>query len=218
VTKSLDTGVEESMDFDGLTIAFDERVLRPRPWTAEQSRWAAALLKGLGPGAVLELCAGAGQIGLAAVAESARRLVCVDADPVAAMFAERNARAAGMSDRVQVRQTRLSDSLARDEVFALIIADPPWVRRIHTGRFPDDPLFAIDGGEDGLDVARACLEVIGGHLAPEGVALLQLGGAGQAAALEPELGMAGLRTVEVRTYQSGAVARLEHVARATRTD
>ena len=30
--------------FDILDIAYDERVLEPRPWTAEQSRWGAELL------------------------------------------------------------------------------------------------------------------------------------------------------------------------------
>ena len=31
-------GSSEVIEFGGLTIGFDERVLRPRPWTAEQSR------------------------------------------------------------------------------------------------------------------------------------------------------------------------------------
>ena len=34
----------EDMDFGRLRIAFDDRVLRPRPWTAAQSEWAAEIL------------------------------------------------------------------------------------------------------------------------------------------------------------------------------
>ena len=57
------------MVFGHLPIAFDERVLRPRPWTVAQSRWAAELLHDRpAPSAVLELCAGAGHIGLLALA------------------------------------------------------------------------------------------------------------------------------------------------------
>jgi methylase of polypeptide subunit release factors len=216
VTDSDGTGQEETADFDGLTIHFDDRVLRPRPWTAEQSRWAAALLEGLDPGPVLELCAGAGQIGRASVAGSTRRLLCIDADPAAAGFATRNARTAGMTDRVEVREARLTEALAAEEEFVLILADPPWVSSTETDRFPEDPLSAIDGGGDGLDVARQCLEVIADHLAHEGVALLQLGSEAQVVALQPEIGPAGLGTSEVRNYQGGVVARLERRPHASK--
>jgi release factor glutamine methyltransferase len=197
----------ETVEFDGLTITFDERVLRPRAWTVAQSRWAAELLSGLPPGAVLELCSGAGQIGLAAVARAERELVCVDADPVAAAYSEQNARAAGLADRVQVREGRLTEVVKEDERFVLVIADPPWVESAETGRYPEDPLAAIDGGRDGLSVARECLQVIEAHLAESGAALLQLGSVDQVAALM-SLGSGSLRCLEVRHFERGAVALL----------
>ena len=202
----------ESVDFDGLTIHFDDRVLRPRAWTAEQSRWAASLLPDLPAGAVLELCAGAGQIGLAAVARSPRHLVCVEADPVAARYAVLNAGRCGLADRVEVREAAMVRALGPDERFPLVVADPPWVRRTETARFPEDPLMAIDGGDDGLDVARECIEVIGQHQAPGGAALLQLGSGDQVHALRPELEVAALKVVEVRDYRRGVVALLQHAA------
>ncbi|HEX4687121.1 MAG TPA: RsmD family RNA methyltransferase [Nocardioides sp.] len=205
---SSSTRAEHAIDFDGLTIRFDDRVLRPRPWTVAQSRWAAALLADLPPGPVLELCAGAAQIGLAAVAGSRRRLLCVDRDPVASAFAAVNARGAGLTAYVEVRTAAMTEALTADETFVLVIADPPWVRRDETGRYPEDPLTAIDGGPDGLDVARECLEVIGVHLAPGGVALMQLGAEGQVVALENEIASAGLRTAEVRGFDAGVVVRL----------
>jgi cyclopropane-fatty-acyl-phospholipid synthase len=94
---------ERQHDFEGLTIRYDERVLAPRDWTAAQSRWAAELIGSAPPGPVLELCAGAGQIGLLAIAGTAHRLVAVDADPVACEFVRTNARAAGLADRVEIR-------------------------------------------------------------------------------------------------------------------
>jgi release factor glutamine methyltransferase len=199
----------QTVDFGGLTIRFDDRVLRPRPWTVAQSHWAAALIAGLPPGPVVELCAGAAHIGLAAVLRSQRRLVCVDADEVAAGFAADNARAAGMAARVEVRQALVTEALAVGEQFALVIADPPWVRRGHTGSFPEDPIRAIDGGPDGLQVARECVEVIGAHLSGSGAALLQLGSSDQAESLGPEIETAGLTTVEVRRYDGGVVTLLE---------
>ena len=57
----------QSVDFEGLRIEYDEHVLAPRPWTAAQSRWAAELIRVAPPGPVLEVCSGAGHIGLLAV-------------------------------------------------------------------------------------------------------------------------------------------------------
>jgi len=199
------------VDFGGLQISFDTRVLRPRDWTTAQSWWAAALSRDLPAGDVLELCSGAGQIGLLAVAESERHLVCVDVSPIAASYTRHNAAAAGFSDRVSVRTGLISEVLPRGEQFPLIIADPPWVRRSETVRFPEDPLLAIDGGDDGMDVVHECLRAISGHLAPGGVALIQLGSQDQAEAVAGLLACSGLVAGEVRAYgERGVLLRIDH--------
>jgi len=193
------------MAFGGLEIAYDDRVLEPRPWTAQQSRWAAELFAAAPPGPVLELCSGAGHIGLLAVALEPRPLVCVDVSPVACGYARRNAAAAGLAPLVDVRQGRLEESLGTDERFAVVIADPPWVPSAETARYPDDPLLAIDGGADGLAVARTCLGVAAAHLLPGGDLVLQLGTSDQATGLAGE--SAVLRLVEVRDGERGVLAR-----------
>ena len=199
------------MTFGSLTISFDDRVLRPREWTAAQSDWAAELADAAPGGTVLELCAGAGHIGLLAVASSGRRLLCVDANPVACDYARANAVAAGMADRVEVREGRLEEALEPGESFPLIIADPPWVPREQTSRYPEDPLTAIDGGDDGLDVARACLTVVDEHLAPGGSAVLQVGTRAQTDVLrqEPCFTEGRLAMVEVRQQVRGVLARVD---------
>lgn len=171
------------MDFDGLDIVWDQRILRPRPWTARQSRWAEELLGDAPPGDVLELCSGAGHIGLRAIHRNDRRLVMVDIDPVACSFARRNIDAAGLQGRVEIRQTALDAAVQLQERFALIIADPPWVTSTGTHTFPEDPLLAIDGGDDGLSIARACVDLATSHLLPGADLLIQLGSVEQAEAL-----------------------------------
>jgi methylase of polypeptide subunit release factors len=131
-----------------------------------------------GPASALELCAGAGHIGLLTLAMAdARpvRLVTVDVNPAACEHTRRNAETAGLGDRVDVRLGRIEAVLAPDERFDIVIADPPWVARSETDRHPDDPLVAIDGGVDGLEVVRDCLRATERHLVPGGSLVLQLG-------------------------------------------
>lgn len=173
--------------FGSLKISYDDRVLLPRPWTELQSLWAAELASAAPKGRILELCAGAGQIGLLAAVLADRDLVAVDLDAAACGFVEHNAREAGVGDRVEVRHLDLESACRQDETFPIIIADPPWVPAAQTGRFPADPLTAIDGGPDGLDVARACLTVIDAQLDPRGFALLQLGTTDQVGVLRDGL-------------------------------
>ena len=201
----------DHLTFGSLQIAFDEQVLRPRGWTAAQSLWAADLLPDLPEGPVLELCAGAGQIGLLAVLDSSRSLVCVDANEVACDFARANAQAAGIAERVEVRTGRLESALDPGERFSLVIADPPWVPRDEISRYPEDPTTAIDGGGDGMEVARACLRVIDAHLEAGGAALLQLGTQAQAAALADEgpVRRGSLEVVEVRPEERGVLVRID---------
>jgi release factor glutamine methyltransferase len=195
--------------FGTLDITYDARVLEPRPWTAEQSRWAAELLADLPPGPVLELCSGAGHIGLLTAALSRRPLVAVDIDPAACAFARRNATRAGL--HVDVREGPMDRVLAAGESFVLVTADPPWVRRADTGRFPEDPLLAIDGGVDGLDLARRCLGVADAHLTDSGSVLLQLGTEAQVAEIAAwAREHSRLRVVESRPYGArGTVVRLD---------
>jgi release factor glutamine methyltransferase len=149
---------EKTVMFGPLVIQYDPDGLAPRAWTQLQSHWAAELLGELPEGDVLELGAGPGQIGLLALVEAdagsdapsrrrrRRRLVQVDEDQAACGLAERNAAAAELTDRVDVRCGVAEDALHPDERFALVIADPPWVRTDRVDDYPDDPPPAIDGG------------------------------------------------------------------------
>ncbi len=210
----LGSQVEQTIVFGHLPIVFDQRVLQPRPWTVAQSRWAAELLQTM-PGAsvALELCSGAGHIGLLALAMADAlpvRLVAVDVNPAACELARRNAAATGLGERVEVRQGRIDAVLAPEERFDLVIADPPWVASSVTDRFPDDPLIAIDGGSDGLDIVRSCLRACERHLVPDGSVVLQLGSPDQALRVQDHLRATGSRLSarEVRSFGAHGVLML----------
>ena len=168
--------VSSSVEIGGLVFSYDHRVLTPRPWTQAQSDWARDLLDQAPEGPVLELCSGAGHIGLLTLLGNERSLIMIDVEEAACTFARTNASAAGLLDRVEIRQGRLEDQVRPGEIFPLVIADPPWVLSSQVGRFPEDPVLAIDGGADGLGPTRSCLHVIDQHLDPAGHAVIQLGG------------------------------------------
>ena len=128
-------------------------------------------------------------------------------NPVACDYARRNAEAAGLGDCVEVRDGTLTTCSTTRERFALVIADPPWVRRAEVGRFPEDPLLAIDGGDDGLDAgADLSSRWRGGTCCPAASAApARHRRAGRRA------GGSGRRSTSSRSgrYERGVVARLD---------
>ncbi|WP_375490764.1 methyltransferase [uncultured Jatrophihabitans sp.] len=196
--------------FGPLTVAYDDRVLEPRPWTYAQSTWAAEIAAQSAPGPLLELCAGAGHIGLAAAVLADRDLVQVEADPVAAEYARGNAARAGYAARVEVRAQRLEDAVGAHERFGVIVADPPYLPTGEVPRWPDDPVTAIDGGGDGLGVIRACLAVAGAHLSSDGRLVLQVAGVAQADTVAAMLARerTALQVLETRVHDEARAIML----------
>ena len=190
--------------FGPIEVAYGDGVLVPRPWTIAQSEWAAELSGDLPDGPIVELCAGVGHIGLAAAVLTGRSLILVEADPVAAGFAVRNAATLGLADRVEMRAERLETAARPEESWPIILADPPYIPSGDIGRFPEDPQHAIDGGEDGLDLVRSCLAFAGRHLMPGCPLILQVAGPAQAdqviqaaiAVNQPDLEPEAVRTID----------------------
>jgi methylase of polypeptide subunit release factors len=165
-------------NFGPLAVEFDEGVLSPRPWTLVQSARAAQRLAHLPDGPVLELHCGAGHIGQATAAWTGRDLVQIDDDPSCCSWATRNARRNALATSVVCADVDAAPVAPAS--CALVLADPPYVPARETGRYPEDPRHAIDGGADGLDGVRACLPTAARVLRSGGVLLLQVRGPRQA--------------------------------------
>jgi release factor glutamine methyltransferase len=193
----------------GLSIAYDDRVLRPRAWTILQAEWAAEIARSRS-GPILELFAGVGHIGLVAARLAGRPLIQVDVDPVACGFAVENAWRAGMAHCVSVRCCANEHAVGEGERFSVVISDPPYLRSDEVAGH-DDPRGAVDGGPDGLGPARRSLHQIARRLPPGSIVLLQLRGDRQVRQLTGEQ----LRQFEVKGIRSDgperAVVRLDLV-------
>jgi release factor glutamine methyltransferase len=145
-------------EFCGLRIAVDPGVFVPRRRTELLVSEAAACVAG--PGAVgVDLCCGSGAVGAALASVLDRlELYAVDIDPVAVACARRNLEPVGG----RVLEGDLYEPLPqglRGRVDVLV-ANTPYVPHDSVAMMPPEardhePLVALDGGEDGLDVQRA---------------------------------------------------------------
>jgi release factor glutamine methyltransferase len=194
-------------EFWGRSFLVDRRVLVPRPDTETLVEAALALGDAVaaGDGAsaprVHDACSGSGCVAISLAAERPGwRLSASDVSAGALEVARANASAlldpARPGGPVQFAESDLLSSVPGE--FDLIVSNPPYVESAEAGRLLglgwSEPLAALDGGADGLDLIR--------RLVPRAAAALSPGGA---------------LVVEADPSQAGAVAalfrasRLEHV-------
>ncbi|MFI9270865.1 putative protein N(5)-glutamine methyltransferase [Kitasatospora sp. NPDC052896] len=162
-------------EFCGLRVAVDPGVFVPRRRSEFLARQAGALAR---PGAVvLELCCGTGAAGAAlAAAVGPVELHAADLDPAAVRCARRNVAAAGG----RVYQGDLYQPLPaglRGRVDVLI-ANAPYVPSGEVDLLPaearlHEPLVALDGGADGVDIQRRVAAAAPAWLAPGGHLLIE---------------------------------------------
>ena len=159
-------------EFCGLRIAVDPGVFVPRRRTEFLVQQAVAVAP---PGAiVVDLCCGAGAIGAAlAAALDQAEVHAVDIDPAAVRCARRNVSGhVYEGDLYQPLPARLKGRVG------ILTANVPYVPTGEIGFLPPEarahePLVALDGGPDGLDVLRRVAAGAPDWLAPGGHLLIE---------------------------------------------
>jgi release factor glutamine methyltransferase len=158
---------------------------------------------------ILDLGTGTGCLLLALLSEMPHSTgLGIDCSDKAIAVARRNAAALGLSARAEFLVGDWTNGV--NERFNLVITNPPYIRTEDLpGLEPEvsryEPRLALDGGADGLASYRAIAGGLAGVLAPDGVAVLEVG-AGQADAVQRILRQAGLRETACRD-DLGGVAR-----------
>lgn len=128
---------------------------------------------------VLDLCCGSGTIAISIACElSDAQVTAIDMSPDAVALATRNAEASGVIDRVRILEGNLFGALDADAdgtpddgdgFFDLVVSNPPYIPTAKLVAMPGEivdwePMRALDGGEDGLDVFREIVAGIAGFL------------------------------------------------------
>ncbi|MFJ6737739.1 putative protein N(5)-glutamine methyltransferase [Streptomyces sp. NPDC091279] len=161
-------------EFAGLRIAVEPGVFVPRRRTeflVEQ-----ALAHAPGASVVVDLCCGSGALGAAlAAALGAVELHAADIDPAAVRCARRNVPATGHVHTGDLFEALPAQVRGRVDILA---ANVPYVPTGEVGLLPaeardHEPLVALDGGTDGLDVLRRVAAEAPRWLAPGGCLLVE---------------------------------------------
>ena len=185
-------GIQE---FHGLAFSVDGRVLIPRPETEQLVDLGydrvRAILTGAPrpPGApeirVWDVATGSGAVAVALAALLRKRgyleevrLIASDVSPDALAVAVENAVAHGVADRVELVRGDLLDIPDRARV-DLLLANLPYVPTAVVPTLPvevrAEPMLALDGGPDGMDLIRRLMTGLPEVLLPGGRALLEMG-------------------------------------------
>lgn len=186
-------------EFHGHDFTVGKATLIPRPDSETLVEAAlSAFPERQGARGVLDLGTGSGCLLLSLlIARPAWRGTGIDLSDAALAVARDNAGRLGLADRATFLSGDWFTALPENRApFDLAIANPPYIASGDIAHLmPEvachEPHLALDGGADGLDACRAIARDLARHLAPGGLALIEIG-AGQAAAAEWIFRVAGL--------------------------
>jgi len=160
-------------EFCGLRIAVDPGVFVPRQRTAFLV--AQAVRRARAGAVVVDLCCGTGAIGAAiAAAVPGVEVHAADVDPAAVACARRNLPRVYQGDLYAALPDRLRGRVD------LLVVNAPYVPTAAIATMPPEardhePLVALDGGADGLDVQRRIAADAPAWLRPGGALLIETG-------------------------------------------
>ncbi|MEU4834599.1 putative protein N(5)-glutamine methyltransferase [Streptosporangium sp. NPDC023615] len=167
-------------EFYGARFLVDPGVFVPRRRTEFLVRQAASLAVADRPSGrpwvIVDLCCGSGAVGSAlATALGEAELYAVDIDPAAVRCARRNVGAGGRVYEGDLYEPLPAALRGRVD---LLVANAPYVPTEAIGLLPaearvHEPLVALDGGEDGVEVQRRVTAEASRWLAPDGRLLVE---------------------------------------------
>ncbi len=189
-----------TVEFYGLHLKVDSRVLIPRPETEELIERIRQTVD-TPPERILDLGTGSGAIAIAlATAFPEAQITAVDLSEEAIALAKENADAQALVHSIRFLQGSWLEPLTEGEHFDLIVSNPPYLTEEEmTTAEPEvaehEPLSALVSGVDGLDDIRRILKAARLHLSEGGLLALETGIA-QHEALEPIAMEAGFSDVQ----------------------
>lgn len=201
--------------FAGLPFTVDKRVLIPRSPIAELIHNGFHPWLVCEPRRILDMCCGSACIGIAlAHAFPDASVVCSDNSDAALEVAADNIALHDVGGQVRCLNSRTWDNFGADDVFDLIVVNPPYVDRSDfenmPAEFEHEPAVALVSGDDGLDFTKEFLQTAAAHLADDGLLVVEVGNSGEA--LENQFPALPLTWVEFEHGGVGVFVMSKHDA------
>lgn len=168
--------------FCGKLYFVDKRVLIPRSPIEDLINYAFSSFfdEKNPPASILDLCTGSGCLGIASAhAFPFAKVVLSDISKSALEVAQINIQKHRLESRVSCAKANVWNGLPENQKYDLIISNPPYVDtqllQNQAKEFKQEPDLALDGGSDGLCIARVILREAKNFLNPNGWLILEVG-------------------------------------------
>ncbi len=172
--------ITNSREFMSLDFSVTNGILIPRPDTEILVETIIEKFKESAVN-ILDLCTGSGAVGVSlAYYLKKSKIVAVDKYEVCIETAKKNALKNGVDDRIVFLKKDVLEKLEFSEEFDCIVSNPPYVRNEVLATLPKDvlhyePIYALDGGDDGLLFYRAITEFASKKLRKKGILAFEIG-------------------------------------------
>jgi len=195
------------VEFCGLKLMVDKRVLIPRPETELLVETVVGRLKSADSRQqsavrIVDVGTGSGCIAIALAKKLLNaEITALDVSQDALDVARGNATLHQIEKKVRFLESDLLDGLPDSFVVDVVVSNPPYIADGELAKLPKEvrdfePVCALTAGEDGLKVIRRLVMNARRVLSPSGFVALELG-AGQREAVEEFFGQQGHEVLEV---------------------
>lgn len=169
--------ITNKQEFMGLNFYVDENVLIPRPDTEMLVEEVIRISNNIKEPKILDMCTGSGAIGVSLAKYVKSSIVTgVDISKKALQVAKKNAQI--NNAKIELIESNLFEKLHRRK-FDIIVSNPPYIRKSVIKELEKDvqnePIIALDGGEDGLDFYREITNNSKEFLNEKGILCMEIG-------------------------------------------
>ena len=176
--------ITNKQEFMGLEFYVDENVLIPQPDTEILVEEVINICRGRSCACsqknikILDLCTGSGAIGIAITKNVDNcEITLSDISNDALNVTKQNCINNQVENKIKIIQSDLFENI--EEKFDIIVSNPPYIKsdiiKTLDKEVQNEPMLALDGGKDGLDIYRQIIEQAYRFLNKDGYLCLEIG-------------------------------------------
>ena len=170
--------ITRNQEFYGLNFYVNENVLIPQPDTEILVEEVIKIIKEKGFNRIIDMCSGSGCIGIS-IAQNIDfvQLTMLDIDRLALEVSKINSEKLLPNKKINFIESDMFEEL--EEEFDVIVSNPPYIEtstiKTLSKQVQNEPILALDGGEDGLEYYKILIDESHKYLSDEGYLCMEIG-------------------------------------------